>query len=364
MKIKLSSLSILLIVGALILSGCAGGAGQASATSWPGLSADATTAYLAYNRHVYAVDLSNGREKWRFPAEQDNKRSYYATPTLTKDGQLLAGSYEYVLFSIDPAIGGEKWSFTDADNRYIAAPLVTEQFIYAPNANNELFALDLQGNLRWTFTTSGPLWTTPATDPECECIYLPSMDHSLYSIDAQTGNLNWETTDLGGSIVGTPAVGSGVVYVGTFNNELLALNANNGQVTWKTSTTDWVWGGPILLEDTLYFGDLSGAFYALNAANGSIQWQQQADGAITQSPLVTDGNIYFTTAAGSVYALDLNGKTLWTKNMGEKAKLFTTPVQAGDLILIATAHTGVDDYLVALDTAGNQKWVFIPEAKK
>jgi outer membrane protein assembly factor BamB len=362
MKIKISSLFILLITGALFLTGCAGSAGQRSATGWPGLSADDTTAYLADNRFVYAVNLSNGLEKWRFPVTSDNKRSFYATPTLTSDGQLIAGSYENVLFSLDPNTGVEKWQFTDADNRYIAAPLVIETGIFAPNANNNLYALDLQGNLLWTFTTSGPLWATPTSDPDCKCIYLPGMDHLLYSIDAQTGELNWQTSELGGSLVGTPAFGSGVLYFGTFNNELLALNANNGQVIWKVPTQDWVWGGPILLDNVLYFGDLSGAFYALNIEDGSVKWQQQADGAITQSPLLSDEKIYFTTAAGSVYALDLNGTTLWTKNLGEKVKLFTTPVRAGDLILVA--QTGADGLLVAFDAQGTQKWIFTPEVKK
>jgi outer membrane protein assembly factor BamB len=95
-----------------------------------------------------------------------------------------------------------------------------------------------------------------------------------------------------------------------------------------------------------------------------VKWQHQADGAITQSPLIADETIYFTTDAGSLYALNLNGKNLWTRDLGEKARLFTSPVKAGDLILVATAHTGVDQFLVAFDTNGNQKWVFIPEAKK
>jgi outer membrane protein assembly factor BamB len=365
MNIKINSLFVLLIAGALFLTGCAGSAGQRSATSWPGLSADQNTAYLADNRFVYAVNLSNGTEKWRFPAAQDNKRSFFATPTLTTDGQLIAGSYENVLFSLDPETGMEKWQYAaDANYRFIAAPLTVEQGIFAPNSSNNLYALDLQGNILWTFPTTGPLWATPTADPACKCIYLPSMDHTLYSIDAQTGKQIWQTQDLGGSIVGTPAYESGMLYTGTFANELLAINANNGQVIWKTPTDDWVWGGPILYNNILYFGDLNGTFYALDPSNGSIKWHQQFDGAITQSPLVTDDKIYFVTDAGSVFALDLNGKTINTTNLGEKIKLFASPVKAGDLILVAVAQTGTDELLVAFDTDLNQKWPFIPETKK
>jgi len=359
MKFKSPLIFFLLIVSVLILSGCAGG-GQATATGWPGLAADESTAYLAHNRHIYAVNLSNGLEKWRFPVEQDNKRSFYATPTFTTDGQLLAGSYENILFSLDPATGVQKWSFAEANDRFIAAPLAIEQGIFAANANNSLYALDLQGTQRWVFPTTGPLWAKPVADPDCKCIYLPSMDHKLYSIDAQTGDTNWLTEDLQGSIVGTPAYDSGRLYIGTFANELIALNASDGRVVWRTPTSDWVWGGPIVQEGVVYFGVLDGTFYALEAATGSVKWQQKFDGAITQSPLVTEDKLYFTTEAGSVYALNLNGTTLWTKNLG--FKLYTSPIQAGDLILIAPS--GADEYLIAFNMDGAQQWVYLPEAKK
>jgi outer membrane protein assembly factor BamB len=368
MNFKISSLIIVLLASVLLLTGCAGAAGQRSATGWPGLSANDTTAFLADNRFVYAVNLSNGLEKWRFPLTSDNKRSFYATPTLTTDGQLIAGSYENVLFSLDPETGVENWQYPDATNRYIAGSLAVEQGIFAPNANNNLYAMDLQGNLLWSFTTGGPLWATPTSDPDCKCIYLPSMDHTLYSIDAQTGKLIWQTEELGGSLVGTPAYQSGVLYVGTFANELLALNANNGQVIWRIPTTDWVWGGPILVNNILYFGDLSGTFYALDATNGAVKWQQQFDGAITNSPLVTDDRIYFTTEAGSVFALDFSGKQLKTVNINKdeksKLKLNTSPVKAGDLILVAVAQTGTDQVLLAYDTDLTQQWAFIPETPK
>ena len=50
----------------LLLAGCSGAAMTPS--SWPGVSADSTTAYVASNQAVYAVDLATGAERWRFPA--------------------------------------------------------------------------------------------------------------------------------------------------------------------------------------------------------------------------------------------------------------------------------------------------------
>jgi outer membrane protein assembly factor BamB len=48
--------------------------------------------YVSSGSFIYAVDVQNGREVWRYPAEADSKLLFYATPVLTEDGQLLIGS--------------------------------------------------------------------------------------------------------------------------------------------------------------------------------------------------------------------------------------------------------------------------------
>lgn len=348
-----------LLLGAF-LSACSGSATVAS--SWPGLLADDKRVYLANNQHVYAIDLATGMQVWRFPTEPNPKITFFAAPNLSADGQLIVGGYDNVLYSLNPETGAQLWSFAEATNRYIGSPLVFDDLIFAPNAGNELFALDSQGKKRWSFESQGAHWVKPVSDPECKCIFLSSMDHRIYSIDAQTGNLNWQTDDLGGSIVGTPAYDpDGVLYVGTFASEILAINARNGAVLWRTPTTGWVWGGPVLAEDRLYFGDLSGAFYAVGSQAGEILWKIQSDGPISDSPLVSNDTIYFNTEAGSLYAIKKDGSYLWPQARPIGGKLYTSPVMAGETLLVAPV--GGEAMLYALDANGNQKWTFIPSEK-
>lgn len=358
MKSKNIAISFSLLFVVVILSGCAG-AGASSASSWPGLSVDQENAYLAYNQYVHSINLSNGLEKWRFPLEGKNQISYYAAPTMTSDGQLLVGDYTNLLHSLNPANGQENWSFSQAGDRYIGSPLSKGERIFAPNAGNQLYALDTNGNQLWEFETGGPLWAKPTTEFECECIYVPSMDHHLYAVNAQSGVQEWQSEAFGGSIVGTPAISPDgeTLYVGTFANEILAINSNNGEVIWRTPTSNFVWGGPILQDERVYVGDLSGVVYAVDAQTGNIAWQTQTDGEITGSPLVTDDTIYVVTGNGYIYAFDKEGKTLWNKQLG--GKLQTTPVSAGELILVAS--TDSDELLFALDNNGNQQWAFTPE---
>jgi outer membrane protein assembly factor BamB len=192
-------------------------------------------------------------------------------------------------------------------------------------------------------------------------------------------------------MVGTPAYSSdGTLYVGTFNNEILAISSENGKVPWRKPTDGWVWGGPAIKDGTLYFGDLSGAFYAMSASNGEVLWKlnpdigntsaqrSNPDGPIVQTPLLTDELIYFTTRVGSIFGVSYTGETKFfvdihqldksicgdSKNtkVRPSAKLFSSPVLAGDKILVAP--TEADELLYALDASGKPVWCpFIPEKK-
>lgn len=358
----------LLILAAIFLSSCAGGTGVAS--SWPGMAVDTghQTVYLAYGQAVYAINLENGLERWRFPDKADAKITFYAPPVLTQDGQLLVGSYDHLLYSLNPDNGQQNttgWPFQGATNRYIAEPLVADGKVFAPNADQHLYALDLSGKELWKFKTGQSLWAMPAINGQT--LYLPSMDHHLYALDAGGGNQIWRSEDLIGAMVGTPAVGpDGTLYLGTFAHEMLALNPNNGQVVWKTATDGWVWSGPALDDGSLYFGDLKGNFYALNAADGSVRWKITAQPgsvyAIAGQPLVTQDSVYFTTENGFLYAADKsNGNLRWNpKEIG--GKLYTGPLAAGDKILIAAIEKDV--LLVAVDKDGNQVWQPFTPAKK
>ncbi len=357
MKLKTILYTIAIILLASLLSACSGRAGVAN--SWPGLTTDDDTAYLTYNNHVYAIQLSNGMQKWRFPTEPDTKITFYAEPELSDDGQLIVGGYNNVLYSLNPENGQKNWEFTAAENRYIASSLATEKGIFAPNADKKLFALDSDGNLRWVFSTQGDNWAKPVSDSKCECLYLASMDHLLYSIDPDSGALFWSTEALGGSLVGTPAMSeNGTLYIGTFGNELLAINAEDGKIKWRIPTEGWVWSGPALHDDQLFFGDLNGYFYAINATTGEPLWQltpDQLDGPISGTPLVFEDLLVIATESGSLHVLNTEGDPQWTQIIG--GNLYTPPVAAGDLLLVASTDT--ENLLVALTKEGARKWTFV-----
>jgi outer membrane protein assembly factor BamB len=355
-------LILLIILLGSWLTACAGGA--VGATSWPGVTVDleGNTVYVAYATHIYAIDLTNGTEKWRFPVKVDNKTMFFAPPALTNNGQLVAGSYNHLLYSLSADKGEQKWVFSDSKNLYIGGPLVSGEMIFAPSADNNLYALNLAGNLRWKFATQREQWRTPAMDGKTLTLYLPSMDHQVYAVDAETGNLFWKSGELGGAIAGTPTLSpQGVLYVGTLGSEMIKLDAQSGQILWSKPTSGWVWSGPLLKEDKLYFGDLGGTVYAWNAADGSEVWKISPIAGtkrqISGRPLILGDTLYFVADNSNLYAVDVaTGNPRWNKTF--TGKFYEGPYAAGDTILIASVNS--NEILIALDASGVQKWSFIP----
>ncbi len=358
MKNKFILVILTLIVLPISLSACTGGANLAS--GWPGINADDETAYVAFNQHIYAVNLTNGLKSWRYPAEVEKNVTFYAAPALTEDSQVIAGGYDNILYSLNKQSGQINWKFEEATDRFVGSSLVAGEMIFAPSSDDDLFALNLDGQPAWAqpFMTENSNWSKPATDSNCECVYLASMDHSVYAINPVNGQQIWRSEDLGGATVGKPAISEDgkTLYIGTFINEMVAINTSNGNILWRYPTEGWAWASPVVDGDVLYFGDIAGNFYAIDRNTQAQLWSLPTGEDIVGTPLLTEDGIYFTNEAGTLYALTREGATRWTKDFD--ATLHTGPVLAGDLILVATDEGGL--VLYALDSEGGQKWQFSP----
>lgn len=355
MKVKPTLFVFVALLAAVLLTSCG-----ATSASWHGVTANEELAYISAGSHIYAVRVSDGVEAWRYPEKASGKIMFYTQPTLTEEGLLLVGSAgtEHSLFYLDAKTGAYRNEFDGAEARWVAAPLVLGEHVYAPGGDGILYMLDMQGRKVGAFEAGGPLWSQPVSDGVY--IYLGALNHHVYALDPKNLDVVWES-DLGGAIAGSPALSpTGVLYIGTFASQVSALEAASGKVLWQTPTEGAVWGGPVTDGDYVYAADLSGRFYAFEAASGKRAWTPpQPDGPILGAPLVRADFLVVTTETGAVVGIDRDGKT--KKLSTFEGKLYSPAVDAGDLILVAPLET--EFLLTALDATGAQTWTFTPEKK-
>jgi outer membrane protein assembly factor BamB len=351
MKTKYLLLIGMALVLAVVLGGCATGL---TASSWPGVTADATNAYVAGGPYVYAVNLQTGAEVWRFPAKAATSTPYYATPMLTPDGQLIVGSFDHKLYSLNPQSGAENWRFEQAKDRWIGGVLITADTIYAANADYNVYAISFTGTLKWVtpFQADQAIWGAPVSDGTN--VFFGTLGRHVYAVNAQTGHEVW-VQSVNGAILGSPVLGpNNILYVGTYSGDLVSLNTGNGQVLQQQTTSSWIWTGPAQDGINIYAGDANGKFYAFPITGAGQPWTQQLNGAIIGAPLVMGTTIVVATESGNVYFMDNTGQSV--QPVAIPGKIYATPAAAGTLVLVAPT-SGIST-LVALDETGAIKWSF------
>ncbi len=348
---------LLPIAAAVILSACSGS--RVGSSSWPGLTVSDTTAYVAFNQSVYAVDLASGQERWQFtPPEEDKGATFYAPPALTDTGTLIVGSYTGVVYAVKADTGDMLWRKTISSSRLVGGPAVAGDLVLVPSADHSLYALKLSTGVNvWSFTTGEPLWSEPLV--QGDRVYLSGLDHKVYALDLASGRELW-STELNGAIADRPSGMDGLILAGTFGNQLVALNADNGRIAWTRPTDGWVWGDPAVQDGVAYFGDVDGTFYAVSS-DGQIVWQSFQSSDVTASPAVENGIVYFVTSDGQVFARQAADDTpAWQQPLD--GQLLTDPVVTGDSLLVAALDG--KNLLTAFDaTSGAVRWAYEPAGK-
>jgi outer membrane protein assembly factor BamB len=341
---------IMFVMLALSLSACSG---MLNASGWPGISGDEDSVYVAYANQVYALRLKDGSLNWRYPEKVEAARTYYANPAIN-GSNVIVGDYKNTLSAINIQTGTETWTFEGASNRYIGGALVVGDTILAPNADHNLYALDLNGNLKWKFTAKQALWSTPIVNEDV--VYLSSMDHFLYAINIKSGQSIWEV-DMGGAIVYSPSFDTDTIFVATLANEVVAVNANSGAIIWKNKSEVGLWSQPVYNNGVVYYGDTAGKIFAVSATDGSAIWDYVMGEMVSGAPAVMPDGVVFAGENGKLVALDFNGNILWTRSI--TGKLYTGPVIVDGLLVLGISQG--EEVIRAYDFNGNEIWKFTPE---
>lgn len=130
-------------------------------------------------------------------------------------------------------------------------------------------------------------------------------DGNLYAVNPN-GLLKWTfTTDF--SIISSPAIGKyGTIYIGGEDGNLYAVNPN-GSRKWRYITGDAIDSSPAIGYDgTIYFG--SDKIYALTP-NGSKKWTYTTQDWVTSSPAIgSDGTLYIGSYDYNLYAIQTDTK--------------------------------------------------------
>ncbi|RPJ02928.1 MAG: hypothetical protein EHM39_00730 [Chloroflexi bacterium] len=369
---------ILLMLAVLVLAACGGGPGD----SWEGISTshDMYVPYVCNNDRIVALNPASGATLWSYTDEA--KARFYAVPVVS-DGVVYIGDYQGNLHAIS-AEGEQLWVYKPERKKLVGplSPTPTDRVIggVAVDSDKVFFGLGSRNIVAvsrssadevWTFETDHGVWATPlyipATESTPATVYTVSLDHHLYALDAETGDLLWEK-DLGGAAPGKLVYDKTLnrFYVGTFASELLAIDLATHEIVDRYETDDWIWGSPAFEEeaDMLYVSDLGGHLYAVRVTDAGFEpvWDKSiGEGAIRATPLLSDGLVIVGSKDKHVYAVKKeDGSPVWDKKTeGEVlTELVLVPGDeeaSSDVVVVGT--TDVERLIMAYQVdSGDEAW--------
>jgi len=289
------------------------------------------------DKSLHAIDAATGERKWVFAVD-----AIIDASPVYNNGLLFIGTDTGVLHAIDSATGLEKWKYETggriageanvldiADDAGNAKP-----FVLVGSHDGLLYCLDAAtGQKRWTYETGDYINSGVILDKATQTLVLGGCDTKLHLIELATGK-GIAQVELGGEVAGTPAISSGMVYIGHMQCEVVAVNLETHKVEWRFHDRDFPFvGSPSILKDKLLIGSRGRRLYALDPKTGEKLWDIRTQGGVEGSLIINDKRAAFGTGGGRLMIIDLEqGQTIWEYDLGSAINITPTPV--GDMVVV------------------------------
>ena len=122
-------------------------------TSSPAIGADGTIYFGSYDDNLYALN-PGGTLKWKFPTAN----GVDASPAIGADGTIYVGTIDtsdllYAVTDGGQGVVSQKWAFKAGDDVESSPAIGSDGTIYVGSDDDNLYALNPDGTLKWTFAT-------------------------------------------------------------------------------------------------------------------------------------------------------------------------------------------------------------------
>lgn len=165
----------------------------------------------------------------------------------------------------------------------------------------------------WEVASRAGIYSSPV--PYKGKVYVADNLGRLSCYTEKDGRELW-TYRTEGRIIGTPAIGKGVVVAGSADDNIYGVDAASGKLRWKVHTRRPVVSAVTTDKNVAYVGGSDSTFRAIDVTDGRIVWENHdVCGYVETKPLVTNDLVLFGAWDNSVYALDKQSGLLrwkWT----------------------------------------------------
>jgi outer membrane protein assembly factor BamB len=309
--------------------------------------------------HLFSVDATTGKVEWerRFQATgrtMTHSKTNVAAPSPCSDGvRIFALFSSNDLFCLDLQgnlqwLRGLTYDYPNASNSLglASSPVVADNTLVVQSENDsESFVAGLSttdGTNRWLKPRrKAANWTSAVVlgGAASPTVALQSTS-GILGIAPATGSELWEYRD-GASTIPSSAMSDGILYVPSFG--VTALQCDGGNVTklWRNEQSRPKTSSPVAHGGRVYFPE-GGILTALRADNGERLWKIRVQGDFSASPVIAHARLYLFNEAGTGFIIPLKDGTDEPTVSGQidlgESVLCTPAISGGALYVRSDGH--------------------------
>lgn len=215
-----------------------------------------------------------------------------------------------------------------------------------------------KGALKWSVKLDASVVLSPAIGDGL--LFVPCTDKHLYAVDASDGKIKWKFHAGSKAAPSTPCVAGRDVYFTTEGEYVFAMDASVPSVKWICEGILPTAEVPVLHEGRLYIGTMDHHVVALDQDTGAVVSKWNAAKGIIGVPRIIDGVLYFST-----YPTRESMERVYLEAVPRKKPLQisgparSSPVGEGNIVCYATIH----GQLHAVDVSNDREIWTLPTSE-
>ncbi|MGC2626537.1 MAG: PQQ-binding-like beta-propeller repeat protein [Candidatus Udaeobacter sp.] len=227
--------------------------------------ADGVLFFGSWDSYFYAVDVTTGKEKWRFHGGEDptmhNQVGFQSSPAVV-NGTVYTGCRDSNLYALDAATGKEKWRFFNDQSWVITSPAVADGKVFFATSDSSLYHVVDANSGKPIVRQQGKAFVFSSPSVAGDVVFLGVLNGTLEARDAKTGDLLWdfqvEKSKQNNAWVLTGDRKFNVPFLYHSNWREAPLVATDQEIR-----IGGIYSSPLVVNGVVYFGSADGFLYAL-----------------------------------------------------------------------------------------------------
>jgi outer membrane protein assembly factor BamB len=206
------------------------------------------------------------------------------------------------------------WRF-EARAPIVGPPALGPEGLLVADVQNHVYALDLEGRLRWEVAVSGRITAGPVWNGGLAFFVVDEA--FLVALNGE-GAESWRYAS-GSALRAGPAFWYGAVLIGSDDGRVLLLGPDGRLL--RTIDVGGSPAGPLFADQSRIYVPLAeGTLHCFDPASGKRLWKFKLGGTITAPPAADAARLYFTASSGVLFCLDKKrGDLAWWHSLPAKS---------------------------------------------